>query len=150
MPPSPSPVLDAERRAWNYWFVDGLPNLVSGVLCLLISGVYVLASGPPHVRSPLVITIVAVVFGYLRRGISSVATNARMAEVADNLSTYWVYNSSVFHQLGDAANRIEHAQPEQRRGNGSLQHLARPRGFTSSRMVFCRHSRSGRNLNPTD
>lgn len=63
MPPSSSPVLDAERRAWNYWFVDGLPNLVSGVLCLLISSVYVLASGPPHVRSPLVIATFSVVFG---------------------------------------------------------------------------------------
>ena len=64
MPPSPSPVMDAERRAWSYWFIDGLPNLVAGVLCLLISSVYALASaGPRHVRSPLVITLVAVAFG---------------------------------------------------------------------------------------
>lgn len=37
MPPSPSPVLDAEHRAWNYWFVDGLFNILSGMGCLLVA-----------------------------------------------------------------------------------------------------------------
>lgn len=37
MPPSSSPVLDAERRAWNYWFVDGLFNILSGIGCLLLA-----------------------------------------------------------------------------------------------------------------
>lgn len=34
---SESPVVRAEQRAWNYWFVDGLPSLVSGVACVLIA-----------------------------------------------------------------------------------------------------------------
>jgi hypothetical protein len=32
-----SPVLDAEQRAWRYWFADGLANLVIGVAMLLMS-----------------------------------------------------------------------------------------------------------------
>jgi len=31
------PVLAAEKRAWNYWFVDGLTNLVVGVNTLIFS-----------------------------------------------------------------------------------------------------------------
>lgn len=63
MPPSSSPVLDAERRAWNYWFVDGLPNLVAGLLCLLLASISFLLSGPHHVRSRLLITLAVIVFG---------------------------------------------------------------------------------------
>ena len=62
MPPSPSPVLDAEHRAWNYWFVDGLANLVGGLLCLLLASVSFLVPAPHHVASPLVITLA--VLGY--------------------------------------------------------------------------------------
>lgn len=64
--PSPnfsSDVLNAERRAWNYWFVDGLPNLLAGILCILLAIVFLLLSGPPHNRSPLVIVFVFVAFG---------------------------------------------------------------------------------------
>jgi hypothetical protein len=32
-----SPTLQAERRSWHYWFEDGLPSLVTGASCLLIS-----------------------------------------------------------------------------------------------------------------
>jgi hypothetical protein len=31
----PASVSDAERHAWHYWFVDGLPYLLSGAGCLL-------------------------------------------------------------------------------------------------------------------
>jgi len=33
----PPPVLAAEQRAWNYWFVDGLTNLVVGVNLLIFT-----------------------------------------------------------------------------------------------------------------
>ena len=35
MTSSPTPLLNAEQRAWQYWFDDGLPTLVAGVGCLL-------------------------------------------------------------------------------------------------------------------
>lgn len=63
MPPSSSPVLDAERHAWNYWFVDGLPNLVAGLLCLLLASISFLIAGSHHVPSPLVITLTVIAFG---------------------------------------------------------------------------------------
>ena len=63
MPPSSSPALDAERRAWNYWFVDGLPNLVGGLLCLLLASISFLVAGSHHVPSPLVITLTVTAFG---------------------------------------------------------------------------------------
>jgi hypothetical protein len=71
---SVSPVLAAESRAWSYWFVDGLPHLMAGSLCLLLGVVVVTLSSPRHTRSPLVIAFVAsallvycVVFLRLRR-----------------------------------------------------------------------------------
>ncbi|MGC1106942.1 MAG: hypothetical protein WA876_10415 [Candidatus Acidiferrales bacterium] len=60
---SSSPVLDAERRAWSYWFVDGLPNLLAGILCLLLAGTLLLLAYHPHTHSPLVLTFVALAFG---------------------------------------------------------------------------------------
>lgn len=50
-----SPVAQAERRAWSYWFVDGLSNLVTGALCLLVAGVFLLIAFHPHTRSPLIL-----------------------------------------------------------------------------------------------
>lgn len=50
-----SPVLQAERRAWSYWFADGLSNLLTGALCLLLAGSYLLVAFHSHTRSPLVI-----------------------------------------------------------------------------------------------
>jgi hypothetical protein len=58
--PSSNAIPEAERRAWSYWFVDGLPNLVAGLLCLLLASISFLLSGPHPVRSPLVITLAAV------------------------------------------------------------------------------------------
>jgi hypothetical protein len=42
---SPSPLLDAEQRAWHYWFSDGLTNVVAGIGCLLLSFCLLY---PPH------------------------------------------------------------------------------------------------------
>src|SRR5579863_3579434 len=42
---SPSPVLNAEQRAWDYWFADGLTNVVAGLGCLLMSFCLLY---PPH------------------------------------------------------------------------------------------------------
>lgn len=57
-----SPVLQAERRAWSYWFVDGLSNLVTGALCLLLAGTFLLIAFHPHTRSPLVIGTAGLAF----------------------------------------------------------------------------------------
>jgi hypothetical protein len=40
-----SPVLDADQRAWHYWFSDGLTNVVAGIGCLLLSFCLLY---PPH------------------------------------------------------------------------------------------------------
>lgn len=55
MAPVDSPVMEAERRAWNYWFMDGLPNLVAGVACLMISSAFILVAHFRPSRSPLLI-----------------------------------------------------------------------------------------------
>lgn len=58
-----SPVLSAECRSWNYWFVDGLPNLMAGILCILLSGALILVSRYRHTHNLLVLALVAVMFG---------------------------------------------------------------------------------------
>jgi hypothetical protein len=63
MTPAESPVAKVERRAWNYWFVDGLPNLVAGLTCLLVSATVIVALDYRNRRSPLVIILVLVAFG---------------------------------------------------------------------------------------
>ncbi len=42
---SQSPLLDADQRAWHYWFSDGLTNVVAGIGCLLLSFCLLY---PPH------------------------------------------------------------------------------------------------------
>lgn len=66
MPPlkTLSPVLDAERRAWNYWFVDGLPNLLAGLACLLLSGAYLLV-----LRYRFTHSLIAILVGVLLLGV---------------------------------------------------------------------------------
>ncbi len=39
-------IVEAERRAWNYWFVDGLPSLVAGTTSLAIALVLYLLAPP--------------------------------------------------------------------------------------------------------
>jgi hypothetical protein len=60
---SVSSVLDAERRAWSYWFVDGLSNLVTGALCLLLAGSYLLIASHPHTHSPVILGGAFIGFG---------------------------------------------------------------------------------------
>lgn len=48
----PASVSDAERHAWHYWFVDGLPHLLSGAGCLSVAAAILLKdilSGLPFV-----------------------------------------------------------------------------------------------------
>ena len=45
MTTSPSPLLEADERAWHYWFSDGLTNVVAGIGCLLIAFCVLY---PPH------------------------------------------------------------------------------------------------------
>lgn len=54
MPNAESPVVAAERRAWNYWFIDGLPNLVAGLACLVLSSTFIILMHYRHTR-PLMI-----------------------------------------------------------------------------------------------
>src|SRR5208283_1221322 len=37
MTSSLSPTLQAERRSWHYWFVDGLPSILTGAVFLLLA-----------------------------------------------------------------------------------------------------------------
>jgi hypothetical protein len=37
---SPASVADTERRAWGYWFIDGLFSIVSGIGCLLLAAAF--------------------------------------------------------------------------------------------------------------
>ena len=43
-----STTTDAERRAWGYWFVDGLPNLAGGLACVLLATALFLAKVREH------------------------------------------------------------------------------------------------------
>lgn len=56
-----SPVLNAEQRARNYWFVDGLPNLVTGIVLALIGAA--LLAGQVKPERPLLVgvSLVAIV-----------------------------------------------------------------------------------------
>ncbi len=44
-----SPIVQAEQRSWNYWFIDGLPSLVAGIACLLAAfGLYTTSIRPEN------------------------------------------------------------------------------------------------------
>jgi hypothetical protein len=58
---SPSSVLDAEQRAWRYWFADGLPTLIAG-LCGFLWGFSMLYSGQPP-ETPLSVAVSFAAFG---------------------------------------------------------------------------------------
>ncbi|HKF53312.1 MAG TPA: hypothetical protein VKB26_13435 [Candidatus Acidoferrales bacterium] len=60
-----SPVLDAERRSWDYWFVDGLPYLSAGILGLLIAAIFLLVDRYGHTHSPFLIVLVVVMLGFV-------------------------------------------------------------------------------------
>jgi uncharacterized membrane protein HdeD (DUF308 family) len=53
-----SPIVDAQRRSWNYWFIDGLPTLIAGIPCVLM-GVVLLADNAP-VNHPVRLALVVV------------------------------------------------------------------------------------------
>jgi hypothetical protein len=59
-----SPVVDAERRAWSYWFVDGLPYLTAGILCALLSATFIIAVHyrATHFRIALALILMVYVF----------------------------------------------------------------------------------------
>ena len=47
----------AEKRAWSYWFADGLPNILGGFGCLLLSLAYVLLIRFRHTHSPMIVAL---------------------------------------------------------------------------------------------
>lgn len=53
----------AEKRAWSYWFADGLPNILGGFGCLLLSLAYVLLIRFRHTRSPLLAGLAVLLVG---------------------------------------------------------------------------------------
>lgn len=55
MKSSPSPVLEAEQRAWRYWFADGVTNLVVGVSILLMA--FCILDPPRWPPSPLAVAV---------------------------------------------------------------------------------------------
>jgi hypothetical protein len=59
-----SPVLEAEQRAWRYWFSDGVTNLIVGISILLMAFCILY---PPHwPPSPLALAAwAAALFGYV-------------------------------------------------------------------------------------
>ena len=80
---SPSPVLDAEQRAWRYWFVDGLTNLVVGVSALLFA---LCMLYPPHwPPAPLSVAVWLIALGLY------VALGVRHREIVEWLKTKTTY-----------------------------------------------------------
>lgn len=54
-------IAQAEQRAWDYWFVDGLPNLVSGVACVLVATSLLSAAMRPRHTIIAITSIVSLV-----------------------------------------------------------------------------------------
>jgi len=93
MPSSPSPVLSAEQRAWQYWFDDGLPTLVAGVGCLLVAAFLAYDRGPDRIAFflggtglILVLDGALTLFRYLRANPRSTQTSREDPRVADSPS----------------------------------------------------------------
>jgi multisubunit Na+/H+ antiporter MnhF subunit len=104
---SMAPVLNAERRAWSYWFVDGLANLVTGALCLLLAGSYLLVAFHPHTRSPLVIGgaftgfgIYAAVFFRLRQTLEWLKSRITYPRTGYTAAPSFTADSNAGHQPG--------------------------------------------------
>lgn len=83
---------DAEHRAWSYYFADGLPNLLAGIGCLLVSGTFLLILRYHHQRSPFLIAGAAVFFS-----ISGVVL-IRFRETVD-----WLKSRITYPRTGYAA-----------------------------------------------
>lgn len=58
-----SAILHAEEHSWSYWFFDGLPNLMAGILCLLLSGTFILVFRYRHTHNWIVFAAVAAGLG---------------------------------------------------------------------------------------
>jgi hypothetical protein len=58
-----TPLREAERRAWRYWLVDGLPQLLAGFLCILIAVPYLLLYPHSHSRPSLFFVAALVIYG---------------------------------------------------------------------------------------
>ena len=63
MPAENFGVSQAEKRAWSYWFADGLPNILGGFGCLLLSLAYALLIRFRHTRSPLLVGLAVLLVG---------------------------------------------------------------------------------------
>lgn len=63
MPTENCAVSQAEKRAWSYWFADGLPNTLGGFGCLLLSLAYMLLIRFRHTRSPLLVGLAILLVG---------------------------------------------------------------------------------------
>lgn len=102
-----SPILQAERRTWSYWFVDGLSNLVTGALCLLLAGTFLLAASHPHTRSPLVIgatglgiAIYAIMFFRLRQTLEWLKSRITYPRTGYTAPPSFTVDNTAGHQPG--------------------------------------------------
>lgn len=59
----PSPVLNAQQRAWRYWFADGFSTLVAGLGCLLIA-FFILYNRDRRVTPLSILVTLIVLFAY--------------------------------------------------------------------------------------
>lgn len=95
--PQSSPVLEAESRAWTYWFVDGLPYLTAGFLCVLLSGTFIAAEDYRATHFRVALALIIAVYGPLGVIFNPAAPNTRMAEIPHHVPTHRLRPSSLFH-----------------------------------------------------
>ncbi|HEY6371545.1 MAG TPA: hypothetical protein VIX37_13275 [Candidatus Sulfotelmatobacter sp.] len=84
------PVLAAEERAWNYWFVDGLTNLVVGANTLLLALAVVYPPRWPPKPLPIALWLIALVL--------YVAVAVRYREIVEWLKARTTYPRTGYVQ----------------------------------------------------
>jgi len=90
MPTSPSPILEAEQRAWRYWFADGLTNLVVGASTLLMAFCLLYTPRWPPASRPMALWLTALVlYGVM---------GARHREIVEWLKTKTTYPRAGYVQ----------------------------------------------------
>jgi hypothetical protein len=90
MTTSPSPVLEAEQRAWRYWFADGLTNLVVGISALLMASCLLYTPRWPPAPLPMALWSIALVL-YVVMGV-------RHREIVEWLKTKTTYPRAGYVQ----------------------------------------------------
>lgn len=90
MPTSSSPILEAEQRAWHYWFADGLTNLVVGASTLLMAFCLLYTPRWPPAPLPMALWLTALAL--------YVVMGARHREIVEWLKTKTTYPRAGYVQ----------------------------------------------------